>query len=373
MIKNVCLFIGILIAGWLTCPAGPAFVFGEEILDSLERPALKDRDPSGRVLLDVTLAGSRLVAVGERGIIIYSDDSGATWEQADVPVSISLTAVFFPSLKVGWAVGHAGVVLHTTDGGETWNRQMEGVAAARLAYDTTEAYAELKGPEDKIAQRLLRNAQLLVDDGPDKPFLDLYFKNNQEGFIVGAYGLIFRTRDGGNTWESIMDQTENVRGMHFYAICYTDGIMYLAGEQGIFLISTDDGDSFRQIEMPYTGTYFALEKSSSDEIVVAGLLGNAFWTADQGATFNKIDVPVEVSFSAATRTEDGSMIFSNQAGMILISRDNGHTMTVLDVSRLAPISGIVPLDSETLMTVGYGGAIPVKLTALGSQENGGQK
>jgi AraC family transcriptional regulator len=44
---------------------------------------------------------------------------------------------------------------------------------------------------------MVRNAELLVSDGADKPFLDLYFKNDREGLGVGAYGLIFQTIDGG--------------------------------------------------------------------------------------------------------------------------------------------------------------------------------
>ena len=47
------------------------------------------------LLLDVASAGSRLVAVGQRGHIIYSDDQGKTWVQAKVPSRVLLTAVFF--------------------------------------------------------------------------------------------------------------------------------------------------------------------------------------------------------------------------------------------------------------------------------------
>src|SRR5512134_1715805 len=81
-------------------PVGPA----------LERPALASRHAQRSVLLGAAQAGARLVAVGERGIVLLSDDEGAHWEQVPVPVSVSLTAVRFADERLGWAVGHGGVV-----------------------------------------------------------------------------------------------------------------------------------------------------------------------------------------------------------------------------------------------------------------------
>ncbi len=46
-------------------------------------------------------AGDRLVAVGQRGHIVVSNDGGATWKQSPVPVSSDLTAVYFVNDKQG--------------------------------------------------------------------------------------------------------------------------------------------------------------------------------------------------------------------------------------------------------------------------------
>jgi len=62
-------------------------------------------------------------------VVILSDDDGATWHQAKVPVSVTLTAVSFGTPAKGWAVGHSGIVLHTEDGGETWVKQLDGIQA----------------------------------------------------------------------------------------------------------------------------------------------------------------------------------------------------------------------------------------------------
>src|SRR5437868_2175092 len=96
--------------GLLSASLGGAFVHPSD------EPALISALAARSPLLAIERAGNRVVAVGLRGHIVYSDDSGATWRQALVPVSVDLLGVSFPSPKVGWAVGHGGVVLATRDG-----------------------------------------------------------------------------------------------------------------------------------------------------------------------------------------------------------------------------------------------------------------
>jgi photosystem II stability/assembly factor-like uncharacterized protein len=370
MRKIVRFLIGGIIAG---CLVLPATAFSAPVLGVLERPALKVLKPAQCILIGEAFAGKRIVAVGERGIIIYSDDSGDTWHQADVPVSVTLTAVCFPSSEQGWAVGHGGVILHTTDSGKTWIRQMEGITAAKLALETAKANLEKAGAANQAAQDLLSKVQLLVSDGPDKPFLDLYFKNDKEGFVVGSYGYIFHTKDGGTTWTCLMDREDNPDGLNLYAIRAFDSSLYISGEQGLFMVSKDNGNSFQRIKTPYQGTFFALDMSPSGEIVLVGLRGNAYWSSDQGATFNKSQAPEgAASFSDIIRLSDGTLLFANQAGIVLESRDQGKTIQNVDSLRLAPISALLDMGNNNIMTVGYGGAVRVQLPLSGSNDKGGK-
>src|SRR6266446_13005 len=74
-------------------------------VDLLKTPARKSALAPHVMLLGIAVAGERLVAVGERGVIIWSDDAGTTWSQAQVPVSVTLTAVAFADARQGWVVG----------------------------------------------------------------------------------------------------------------------------------------------------------------------------------------------------------------------------------------------------------------------------
>src|SRR5262249_48655072 len=155
---------------------------------------------------------SRLVVAGQRGLILYSDD-GKTWIPASVPVSTDLTGLSFPSAQQGWAVGHEGVVLHTTDGGASWTRQLDGRRIAAIV--KTSAVAS----QERAAQ----------------PLLDVWFEDERRGFAVGAFNLILGTQDGGRSWTSWGDRTDNPKGLHLYAVRPAGGTVFLVGEQGLVL------------------------------------------------------------------------------------------------------------------------------------------
>ena len=73
--------------------------------------------------LDIAYADNRIVAVGDRGKILYSDDQGDHWTQAITPSEVLLTSVCFADARHGWAVGHDALVLASSDGGESWTVQ----------------------------------------------------------------------------------------------------------------------------------------------------------------------------------------------------------------------------------------------------------
>ncbi len=73
-----------------------------EFADVLDTPAVRSELAVQSMMTGLTRAGERLIAVGQRGHILYSDDRGQHWQQAQVPVSSDLVAVHFPtSQKVG--------------------------------------------------------------------------------------------------------------------------------------------------------------------------------------------------------------------------------------------------------------------------------
>ncbi|NMF91677.1 WD40/YVTN/BNR-like repeat-containing protein, partial [Aromatoleum petrolei] len=171
-------------------------------------------------------AGSRVVGVGQRGHVVYSDDQGRSWRQAKVPVSSDLVAVSFPTPQQGWAVGHDGVVLATSDAGASWTKQLDGRALGEVML----AHYKAKGEAAWIAE-----AERFAAQGAENPFLDVWFADDKTGFVVGAFNLILRTTDGGKRWTPWLDRTDNPQALHLYGIRGAAGDVYVVGEQGLVL------------------------------------------------------------------------------------------------------------------------------------------
>jgi len=339
------LLTALLLPGWSMAQTAAQPAAGAQI-PLLDQPALHSAKAPRSVLLALTRAGERLVAVGERGIILLSDDSGASWRQPQVPASVSLTAVQFVDAEQGWAVGHLGVVLHSADGGESWSKQLDGVQAAQLALASAEQGGDAK---------LLKAAEWLVADGPDKPFLDLYFSDRRHGYVVGAYGLILRTTDGGASWQSWMGQVENPQGLNLYAIRALGDELFLAGERGLLLRSSDGGQSFRALTSPYEGSFFGLLASRSGGLLAYGLRGNAWWSSDRGDTWRQLDTGVESALAAGLELSDGRLLLASQSGELLLSSDGGTHFEHRRTREGATVAAVAQAADGSLTSVGLGG------------------
>ena len=334
-----------------------AILHAAAIPTPLDRPAIKTVHAAQSALLDLTYAGKRLVAVGERGIVILSDDQGKTWRQARSPISVTLNAVQFVDAQQGWAVGHAGIVLHTTDGGENWSRQLDGAQAARL--QLVGAQAGVARDDTALTRNRLARAEQLVKDGPDKPFLGLYFESEESGYVVGAYNLIFHTSDGGRSWQPLSERLDNPNDTHLYAIRASGADLYIAGEQGLLLRSSDGARSFARVVPPYEGSYFTLNACPSGDLIVGGLRGNAFRSADRGGSWNKLDLKATASVLSVTTDCKGRVLLATQAGQILASGDGGRTMRVI-AENLPPVTNIAVLPDGSLLATSLRGVLHIR-------------
>lgn len=289
-------------------------------LGALKHPAVLSSTSLSAAMLAVTRVGSRLVAVGERGVILLSDDNGGSWRQARTPVRASLTAVQFVDDQVGWAVGHLGVILHTRDGGLTWTRQLDGIQAAALFAQAAEAVTP-----PALVEPARAYARLLTQDGPDKPFLALRFSDAKNGIVVGAYNLALVTRDGGSSWQPLSQNLPNPRSLHLYGISRIDNTIVIVGEQGLILRSDDGGHSFSALPSPYKGSWFGVMSARDGAWVVYGLRGSAYRSTDRGGSWEKAQTGVPASLTGGLLLRDGSLLLVAQTGDLLYSADGGRS------------------------------------------------
>jgi photosystem II stability/assembly factor-like uncharacterized protein len=207
-------------------------------------PALMVPDASRHMIMDIAHAGSRLVAVGDYGNIVVSDD-GQEWRQVPSPVDVMLVRLYFSDALRGWAVGYDGVVLHTEDGGEQWRIQRWSPG--------------------------------------DRTLYDVIFLDQRRGIAVGGYGTYLSTDDGGETWVE-EDLDISLPGLHFNAITQLgDGSLFLSGERGLLALSHDDGMHWQVVDSPYMGSIFGAVPMGERGVVIHGLRGNVYVADDIGA------------------------------------------------------------------------------------------
>ena len=366
---------GTVLAALSPAPAPPAGT------DLLELPAPTTAQGQRKLLLDVARAADRLVAVGEFGLILYSDDDGLHWLQAHSPTSVMLTAVHFVDAKRGWAVGHDGVILATSDAGLNWSRQFDGTQANAQVLGAVQAQFDRapKGEDDNSrklreqADDRLADAESAVQAGPSRPLLGVRFVNESTGFAVGAFGQLFQTEDAGKQWHYIGDRLANAEGLHLNSItAAANGDLLIAAEAGTVFRSTDQGKTWSRAQVDYNGQLFGVVPAIRDGKTVQiayGFGGHVFGSADGGSHWSALASPFKQTVVGAMALADGRFVLLSQDGQLAIGRDGGSRFDLMPGRiQLLKTSGLVLLSrSRALLAVGQGGVSAPPLSIEGGQ------
>jgi photosystem II stability/assembly factor-like uncharacterized protein len=336
---------------------------GGDAGSALYSAAITVKAPEHVFLCAVTRAGNRLVAVGDHGVIIYSDDDGTSWRQAAVPVSAELTAVHFAGSHDGWAVGHYGVILHTADAGATWQVQLNGLQANQLTMAAAQAAiaANDPSPATPLAQK---RAARLVADGLDHPFLTIWTPTVDEAMAFGAYRMAVKTTDAGKTW---MDESLNIAdpySQHIYDAEVIGGDVYLAAETGLVFRSTDGGNRFTPVTQPVQATLFGILGAADGGILVYGVAGQAFLSEDRGQSWSAVAIPTTANFTAAVKLQDSALLLGGEDGTLYLSTDNGRSFQALGGAEAMGIFGLSQTASGDVIAVGNAGAIKIPAADL---------
>lgn len=283
--------------------------------------ALRASSVKRLLLLDAARAGSRLVAVGDDGYIVLSDDDGATWRRAKAPDGPLLTAVFFADPKDGWAVGHDSTILATSDGGETWTRQFSAPTEQR-------------------------------------PLMDVVFLDPRHGIAVGAYGAYFETTDGGHAWSArkILPEDKHLNAIVRVTAGGAASRLLILGEEGTILVSANEGRDWTKVASPYRGSLFGGVVAADGSVVAFGLRGRIMRSTDAGDSWTLVDDRANATLMGGSRLPDGTIAIAGGAGTLLLSRDDGRSFTPADTASARAFSTAIAGRPDTAMIFGEGGA-----------------
>lgn len=343
-----------------------------EVFDVLELPSVESPLAAKSMMYSVTRQGDRFFAAGHRGHILYSDDFGETWSQASVPVRSAILDIHFPTPNDGWAVGHSGVILHSSDRGETWNKQFDGhrLGAEGLEYYQSKSAAE---PDNVQVAFLVEEMVFAVEQGADKPFFKVYFEDETSGYAAGAYGILFRTEDGGKTWFPQMELLDVGQYMHLFDLDRLDGKYVIAGEAGSLLrVASDDVDAgssgsglYVLQEYPYEGSIFTVLATGEQQLFAGGLEGSCFYSEDGGVSWSEVSKPKSGSIIDSIMLSDGRVLIVSGQGKLMVSDDQGKSFSDLQTGHRGRTSSILESGPGQLIVTGAFGLRTLKIDADG--------
>jgi photosystem II stability/assembly factor-like uncharacterized protein len=268
------------------------------------------------------LGKDRAFVVGYGGKILETTDGGFSWQPRPSGVDKALYSLRFSDGQHAWIAGQDGIILHTADGGRTWERQTSHAVVkerdgtelpvylfALDALDSQHAWAV--GDRSVLTSttdggRTWRSRKVAMQTDPtggasimaaDPILYDVEFVDREHGWVVGEFGKIMHTSDGGETWreqqESLMEGTDIFDPLDLptlfdvHMVSRTEG--FAVGLEGR-VARTTDGERwtfdpvevdyplvdplFRVVQLP-DGTAWAVGAAGE---VVRRRMGEAAWT-----------------------------------------------------------------------------------------------
>ena len=240
-----------------------------------------------------------------------------------------LQDVYFMDDQNGLVVGDGGLMLKTSDGGETWEKMeidMRPPGTGQRPGGPPGAGGG--GPPPGFGR------------GGPAPLYNIYFVDENVGFIIGGRGTILKTEDGGKTWARKMAMSSagvgrggNPRGMRanlmgIQMISETTG--FIAGTENTILKTTDGGETWvgsserarvGETRNNLEGIWFVSPTTGW----VIGSFGTLLHTADGGENWEKRDPGFDNNLFGIHFLDENTGWISGQEGLILHTTDGGVT------------------------------------------------
>lgn len=284
------------------------------------------------VLTSVARAGTRLVAVGEKGIVLISDDAGGSWKLVSSGQPFTLSSVGFSDERNGVAAGHQGTLLTTADGGETWQR------------------VSSVDQRDEGGQLVYAPPLLNVEVGSGGALL-----------VTGAFGEVRQSQDGGKSWDVLPGVHEVGDERHLYGSYHRDGSTYFAGELGTLMVRHGDGTPITPLPSPYHGTFFGVLSRAGGDLLAYGMGGAVYSSKDAGSTWEACAIPTDAPVVAGLDAASGETLLADMTGRLYASLQGACDFTPLEARYMGQLSGLVQADDVHVVAVGSRGiSAPLK-------------
>ncbi len=308
---------------------------------------------TGRALTRIRAASAtRMCVVGDSGTILVSNDGGGSWSPSSSGTVQGLYGIAFATESTGIAVGDSGTALRTTDGGETWSPIMLGASEFLSDVDFSDARNGIIVGNNEITFRTTDAGATWVqgtDISEQTTFYRIDMIDSLHAVAVGADArgnTVCVTSDGGASWISSAAGLPVSFAMIVKDVGFFDPLHgAIVGTFGVVATTADGGQSwvfrsFAPLIFPLFGNLglFDAGFTGMDTICLAASEGGVLRTTDGGATWIDRHSPASDNLSGI-HFFDGQrgIAFGTTFGTLLESNNAGESW-----STLADVNGTKP-------------------------------
>jgi len=280
------------------------------------------------------------VTVGKFGLILLTKDGGETWQRRPSGTTKTLSAVCFADHEHGFVVGSGGTLLATVDSGVTWQPQNSATKDHLLAVyalsparvfavgafgtllstsDSGRGWSKHELKWDTLIERIVK------ESGYVEPNLNsIYFSSPKIGWIVGEFGLVLHTRDGGQTWIS---QRYGSELPQLYAVKFLDDRRgWAVGQAGNLIQTSDGGQHWSPVELNTKRDLYHVSLENERGVIVGD--GVVLVTLDGGSSWKSMGSNPEDRWLSGVALKSSEAIAVGQAGRTqLLALDNVASQT----------------------------------------------
>ena len=291
--------------------------------------------PQGNRINDVHVFNAdHLLAVGDHGLLLESDDGGTTWQRREWNIDATLNAVAFANASTGVIVGDRGLMLRTTNGGANW---------------------------------------LVTFPSTTQDLLDVCFANALQGWTVGSGGVVLYTANAGQSWETQSTPVNKLlRSVHFSDASHG----WAVGSEGTIIATSTGGAPWTQQASGTTRDLFDVCSETTGSTTNLWVVGT--WTirrtTNGGTTWSPVTLPPghgNVTYKAVDAPWSGYVAVAatgddynwNQSGGIWLTGDGGANWTTAFEGRFAALECLGHDPAGTAAWAGGAGGLLLKSLA----------
>ncbi len=330
--------------------------------------------PTGENLNSVFFTTNSIgYAVGSAGTIIKTTDGGNSWFFLTSGTTANLQSVYFPSINIGFAVGDAGIILKTTDSGLSWNRQRAVVTGLSSTYFVNDSVGYIVGVGGLIKtldggnkwfdpalidpNTQLPNPSTQIKSGP---LTAVSFLDTSIGFCVSKYGWIYKTTDGGKTWQSkkVSNLTPSISDDHAKVFSFdfsNPSKGFVAGWESPIYSTLDTGKTW----VEHTSPGQLLSISSISNWVSVGSLGTIlpFESKYYSQSIKSYDTTITLNSVNFPRNSDTGYAVGQNGLILKIIKSPRINSALKSKGTVGALQYVFSLDSNISYAVGNNGLI----------------